>query len=69
MKKFSERLKALRKAKGVRQKDMANLLNITERHYQVIEYGKIDIPTSKLIALADYFNVSLDYLVGRSNAK
>lgn len=64
---FSQHLKALRKAKKIKQSDVAALLNVTVRHYQEIEYGKIDIPTSKLIALADFFNVSLDYLVGRSN--
>jgi len=40
---------------------------VTSRHYQDIEYGKINIPTLTLIALADYFDVSLDYLVGRSD--
>ena len=64
---LSDRLKFLRKAKKLKQTDLAILLNITVRHYQEIEYGKIDIPTSKLIALADYFDVSLDYLVGRSD--
>lgn len=67
MKLFSQRLKALRKSKKFKQSDVAALLNVTVRHYQEIEYGKIDIPTSKLIALADYFDVSLDYLVGRSD--
>ena len=67
MKFFSERLKSLRKQKNLKQSDVAELLNVTVRHYQEIEYGKIDLPTSKLIALADYFDVSLDYLVGRSD--
>jgi transcriptional regulator with XRE-family HTH domain len=64
---FGERLKTLRKTKKLKQADMAIFLQITTRHYQEIEYGKIDIPTTKLIALADYFDVSLDYLVGRSD--
>lgn len=64
---FANRLKELRKSKKLKQTDMANLLNITVRHYQDIEYGKINIPTLTLIALADYFGVSLDYLVGRSD--
>lgn len=64
---FSDRLKSLRKARKIKQSDLAQLLNITVRHYQEIEYGHIDIPTSKLLALADYFDVSLDYLVGRSD--
>ena len=64
---FANRLKDLRKTKKLKQTDMAKFLNITVRHYQDIEYGKINIPTSTLIALADYFDVSLDYLVGRSD--
>ena len=64
---FANRLKELRKSKKLKQTDMANLLNITVRHYQDIEYGKINIPTLTLITLADYFGVSLDYLVGRSD--
>ena len=64
---FSVRLKELRKKNKLKQTDMSNFLNITVRHYQDIEYGKINIPTLTLIAIADYFNVSLDYLVGRSD--
>ena len=64
---FSKRLKLLRKTKKLKQTDMANVLGITVRHYQDVEYGKINIPTLTLIALADYFDVSLDYLVGRSD--
>ncbi len=67
MENFSIRLKKLRQSIKARQTDIAELLSVTPRHYQQIEYGKIDIPTSKLIALADYFDVSLDYLVGRSD--
>jgi len=64
---FAARLKQLRKSKNLKQTDVAVLLDITPRHYQDVEYGKINIPTMTLIALADYFNVSLDYLVGRSD--
>ena len=67
MKVFSERLKQLRKAQKLKQTDMAQLLGITARHYQEVEYGHIDIPSSKLVLLADYFDVSLDYLCGRSD--
>lgn len=64
---FAARLKELRKSQQLKQTDMADFLNITVRHYQDIEYGKINIPALTLIALADYFDVSLDYLVGRSD--
>lgn len=65
--KFSNRLKQLRKEKNLKQSDMAKLLELTTRHYQQIEYGKVNIPTLTLIFLADYFDVSLDYLVGRTD--
>ncbi len=64
---FSKRLKGLRKNRKLKQSDMADYIGVTVRHYQDIEYGKINIPTLTLIALADYFDVSLDYLVGRSD--
>ena len=60
-------LKELRKSKKLKQSDIADFLNITSRHYQDIEYNKIDLPLSKAVALANYFDVSIDYLVGRTD--
>lgn len=62
---FGSRLKDLRKSRNLKQTDIAALLKVTSRHYQDIEYGKINVPALTLIALADYFDVSLDYLTGR----
>ena len=67
MPKFSARLKELRKEKRVKQKDMAELLECTYNHYQHIEYGNVNIPSLTLETLADYFEVSTDYLLGRSD--
>lgn len=67
MERYPVRLKELRKAKGMKQSDLADFLNLTTRHYQEIEYGKINLSMTTLIKLADYYNVSIDYLVGRSN--
>ena len=64
---FSERLKELRKSNKVTQKQMSDLLEITERNYQRYEYGLVDPTASNMATLADYFNVSLDYLIGRSD--
>ena len=64
---LSAALKRFRKALSVTQKQAAIAANISERNYQDYEYGKV-IPTATvLISLADYFDVSLDYLVGRSD--
>ncbi len=67
MPEFSARLKELRREKRVKQKDMAAILECTENHYQQIEYGNINVPSLTLEALADYFGVSTDYLLGRSD--
>ena len=61
------RLKELRIAKGMTLRAMAEMLGMVQRNYQKYETGEIDPPLSKAIALADYFDVSLDYLVGRSD--
>ena len=62
-------LRALREDKNLRQKDLAELLDITYQHYQRIEYGKVNVPTLTLCALADYYGVSIDYLLGRSRVR
>lgn len=62
---LGQRLKALRKSKGLRQKDMAELMGLTEQNYQRYEYGKINVPATTLNFFADYFGVSADYLLGR----
>ncbi len=64
---LSQALKRFRKSHNVTQKQAADIAGVTERNYQKYEYGAA-IPTiTPLIALADYFDVSLDYLVGRSD--
>ena len=66
---FSERLKALRKEKGNTQREMALFIEKTERHYQDIEAGKINISSMMLLKLSDYFEVSADYLLGRTDQR
>lgn len=69
MPKFSARLKELRKERGIKQKEMAELLGCQVNHYQRIEYGQINIPALMLEFLADYFEVSTDYLLGRTEVR
>ena len=59
------RLKALRKERRIYQREMGELLGVTLRHYQKIEYGQINVPATTVIFLADYFGVTADYLLGR----
>lgn len=60
-------LKRFRKSVKVTQKQAAMAANVSERNYQDYEYGKVVPSAIVLISLADYFDVSLDYLVGRSD--
>ena len=69
MGRFPERLRELRNDCGIKQSDVAELLGCTTGHYQKIEYGMINIPTLSLVKLADYFDVTLDYLMGRSDKR
>jgi len=63
---FSDRVKELRKAKGMTQREVASALGITERSYQRYE-AENNPNNDTLIKLADFFDVSADYLLGRSD--
>jgi len=69
MESFPERLKALRQEKNITQRAIANHLNITDTAYGFYEQGKNYPNMDILIKLADFFEVSLDYLVGRSEKR
>lgn len=64
---FNEHLKAIRKEHKATQKQIAAAIGASERNYQDWEYGRNKPNFDAIIALADYFDVSLDYLVGRSD--
>ena len=64
---FSERLKELRLAKGLTQMQVSQSTGMSLLGYQRYEYGSREPAYNKLLALADYFDVSLDYLAGRTN--
>lgn len=64
---FADRLKELRKKNGVTQKQIAELLGIAERNYRRYEAGDVDPSASNVSKLADYFDVTIDYLTGRRN--
>lgn len=67
MSKFSDRLKELKSANNTTQKNIAESIGISLRGYQYYETDTKEPTMTKLIALADYFNVSIDYLVGRTD--
>lgn len=66
LKSLGERLKVLRNERGLVQQDMADFLKCRVRNYQAIEAGEVNPRLPKLIELADYFGVSVDYLLGRT---
>ena len=67
LEKFSARLKEVRIKKGIKQTDMALFFNCPVRKYQRIENGEVNVYILTLIKLADYFDVTTDYLLGRSD--
>lgn len=64
---FSLRLQGLRKIRHKKQAEMAKLLDCTVNHYQKIEYGQVNIHVITLMILANYFDVTTDYLLGCSD--
>lgn len=59
------RLKELRTNSGLQQKDIASALNISKQSYSNYELGQREPSLETLCALADYFGVSVDYLLGK----
>lgn len=64
---LKSRLKEIRSQKKVLQKDIAEYLNLPLRTYQSYEYGEAEPSNETLVKLADYFDVTTDYLLGRTN--
>lgn len=66
---FNSNLKKLRLVFGATQKEMADFLGITDRAYRNYELGRNEPSLSDLIRIADFFNVSIDGLLGRTLAQ
>ncbi len=66
---FGERLKLLREDKDLKQEDIAKIMNVDRSTVGKWESSPSKPDYEKLIKLADYFNVSVDYLLGRTNIK
>lgn len=63
------RLKLLREENGLIQKDIAKLLNVSIPAVNQYESGKRDMSTDTVVKLAEYFNVSTDYLLGKTDIR
>ena len=63
----NRRIRDLREDNDKKQIELAKYLNIDQSTYSDYETGKINVPLEQLIKIADFYNVSLDYLVGRDD--
>ena len=66
---YLKKLKDLRIDNDLYQKEVASILKITRQQYGFYESGKRDIPVDLLIKLADFYGVSVDYILERTNKK
>lgn len=64
-----ERIRHLREDKDLTQTKIAKFLGMSQTGYSKYETGENDIPTTVLIKLADFYNVSIDYLLNRTDKK
>lgn len=63
------RIRDLREDSDLNQTQVAEILHCSQRTYSYYESGGHDIPTETLIRLADFYGVSIDYLLGRTDKK
>ena len=60
-------LRGIREDKDIKQKDIAKYLNVSQNTYSQYETGVISLTAEVLIKLANFYNVSIDYLLDRTN--
>lgn len=66
---YQNRLRDLREDRDLKQKELAQLLQVHQTTYSDYELGALNIPVPALHTLADYYGVSIDYLLGRTGTK
>ena len=66
---FADRLKELRKSNNLTQEDLAKILGVGKTTISMYENGNSTPNDEIKIKIADYFNVSMDYLIGKTNIK
>lgn len=67
--KYNERIREIREDNSLTQQKVADLLNIGQRTYADYESGKTRIPIDNIMILAQFYNVSMDYITGASDIK
>ena len=64
-----QRIQDLRTDADLSQRELSEILHISQRSYSHYETGSRNIPVEMLIRLANYYDISVDYLVGRTDKK
>ena len=67
--KYDERIKLLREEREIKQKVVADILQTSQSYYAQYENGKRQLPFDRAILLAEFYNVSLDYIAELTNEK
>lgn len=60
-------IRSLREDHDFRQCDLASVLHVSQNTYSQYENGVIELTAERLVKLADFYNVSIDYLLGRTD--
>ena len=68
MRTFCEIIRGLREDRDLKQSDVAAILGTSQQYYSKYETGKYEMPVRCILILADFYGVSTDYLLGRTDA-
>jgi len=66
---YKDRIRDLREDRDLTQKELAERLQVHQTTYSDYELGRLNVPVSVLHKLADFYGVSIDYLLGRTSVK
>lgn len=64
---YTERLRSMREERNLTQKNIAEVLGVSQRTYSDYESGRLRIPVDRLLILAKYYDCSVDYISGASD--
>lgn len=65
---YTERLRSMREEWNLTQKNIAEVLGVSQRTYSDYESGRLRIPVDRLLTLAKYYDCSVDYISGASDS-
>lgn len=63
------RLKEMREDRDLTEKDIANVLGIKQQNYSRYETGTVSMPIERYAKLAEFYNTSIDYIIGRTDER